>query len=81
MKNPILNELMGVNEVAELLNVKPNLISTWSHRSKMPEPDVLLNAGKTQVWLRDTIVEWASDTGKLPIDFESNWKKRRTSAL
>ena len=34
MKNPILNELMGVNEVAELLNVKPNLISTWAHRQK-----------------------------------------------
>ena len=81
MKNPILDELMDVNEVAELLNVKPNLISTWSHRNKMPEPDVLLNAGKTQVWLRDTIVQWANDTGKLPIDFEINWKKRRTSAL
>ena len=81
MKNPILNELMGVNEVAALLNVKQNLISTWAHISKMPEPDVMLNAVKTQVLLRETIVEWAGETGKLPIDFEVNWNKRRTSAL
>ena len=81
MNNPILNELMGVNEVAELLNVKPNLISTWAHREKMPKPDVLINAGKTQVWLRTTIIEWAGETGKLPIDFEVNWKQRRSNAL
>ena len=81
MKNPILNELMGVNEVAELLNVKPNLISTWAHRQKMPKPDVLINAGKTQVWLRETIVSWAGDTGKLPINFEVNWKQRRSNAV
>jgi len=81
MKHPILNELMGVNEVAELLDVKPALISTWAHRAKMPKPDVLLNAGKTQVWLRETIIDWAGETGKLPINFEVNWKKRRNSAV
>ena len=81
VKNSILDELMGVNEVAELLNVKPNLISTWAHREKMPRPDVLINAGKTQVWLRETIIEWAGETGKLPIDFEVNWKQRRSNAL
>ena len=46
----------------------------------MPKPDVLINAGKTQVWLRDTIISWAGDTGKPPIDFEVNWKQRRTNA-
>ena len=46
----------------------------------MPRPDVLINAGKTLVF-RETIIEWAGETGKLPIDFEVNWKQRRSNAL
>jgi len=77
MNNQVLDQLMGVNEVAEFLKVEPNLISTWIFRKKMPVPDVVLNKGKTQVWLRDTIISWATDTGKLPLDVEVDWKNRR----
>lgn len=72
----LLDQLLGINEVAELLEVTPNQVSVWAHRSKLPVPDVLLNNGKTQVWLRDTILEWASDTGKLPLNITIDWRRR-----
>tara|TARA_B100001559_G_C16492386_1_gene619024 strand:- start:2075 stop:2320 length:246 start_codon:yes stop_codon:yes gene_type:complete len=76
-RNFTLDDLMGVNEVAEFLNVRPNLISTWLHRDKMPMADVVLNAGKTQVWLRHTIESWANATGKAPFDYVSvDWRKQ-----
>lgn len=70
-----LDELLGVNEVADLLDVRPNQVSVWAHRGKMPTPDVVLNGGKTQVWVRDTIINWASDVGKLPNDIQIDWRR------
>ena len=55
---------MGVNEVAAFLQVTPNL-SAWIKRSIMPLPDTTLNAGRTLVWTRETIENWATATGKM----------------
>ena len=62
--NFTLDDLMGVNEVAAFLQVTPNLVSAWIKRSIMPLPDTTLNAGRTLVWTRETIENWATATGK-----------------
>ena len=72
----LLDNLCGINEVAELLDVTPNQVSVWAYRKKLPLPDVLLNNGKTQIWLRENILSWASDTGRLPADVTINYKRR-----
>jgi len=74
-KQVSVDELLGINEVAELLDVRPNQVSVWAHRSKMPIPDVVLNGGRTPVWVRDTIINWAADVGKLPNDVQIDWRR------
>lgn len=74
-KQVSVDELLGINEVAELLDVRPNQVSVWAHRGKMPIADVVLNGGRTPVWVRDTIVNWASDVGKLPNDVQIDWRR------
>lgn len=49
-------DLVGVQEAAEILKVKPDLVSTWMRREKMPEPLARLSAGP--VWSREQIVDW-----------------------
>tara|TARA_R100001460_G_scaffold62858_1_gene103078 strand:+ start:989 stop:1234 length:246 start_codon:yes stop_codon:yes gene_type:complete len=72
----LLDSLCGINEVAELLDVTPNQVSVWAYRNKLPIPDVLLNNGKTAIWIRENILSWASDTGRLPADVTINFRRR-----
>ena len=55
---------VGVNEVAEILNVEPATVSTWKSRKLMPKVDALLNKGTTRIWRIETILEWANATGR-----------------
>tara|TARA_R100000329_G_scaffold151433_1_gene147543 strand:- start:2684 stop:2932 length:249 start_codon:yes stop_codon:yes gene_type:complete len=73
--NITLDDLMGVNEVAAFLQVTPNLVSAWIKRSIMPLPDTTLNAGRTLVWTRETIENWATATGKMPMNRTPVWVK------
>jgi len=75
--NLILDDLMGVNEVALFLDVTPNLISAWIKRSIMPLPDTTLNGGRTLVWTKHTISDWALATGKMPLKRTPVWKQPR----
>ncbi len=73
--NFTLDDLMGVNEVATFLQVTPNLVSAWIKRSVMPLPDTTLNAGRTLIWTRQTIENWATATGKMPMSRTAVWAK------
>lgn len=48
--------LMGISEIAELLNVRPDTVSQWRNRGKLPPPDAVLKMGA--VWRAETIEEW-----------------------
>jgi len=62
-----MDNIVSTTAVAELLNVKPNLISVWLHRKQMPIPQKYLNNQKTPLWYREDILQWAKATGKMPI--------------
>jgi hypothetical protein len=59
-----LPDLLGVSEVAALLQVRPNTVSVWRKRGLMPPADLRVKAG--HLWLRTTIVAWATTTGRMP---------------
>ncbi len=72
-RNSLLDEIVGVNEIAEILKVRPNVVSLWVHRKQMPEPSKVINKGRTGLWLKSEVLGWASDTGRLPMGVEFNW--------
>ena len=59
-------EVLGVAEIAELLDVSKQAVSNWRGRDKgFPEPIADLRSGP--VWTYSSIVEWADQKGiKLP---------------
>ena len=68
MNNSTWNEdddPLSVYEVAKLLNFKESTVSSWRQRHQMPEPDKLVNGGKTALWKKSTILNWAKNTNRL----------------
>lgn len=58
--------VLGLIEIAELLGVNKRTPHAWYYRGLMPEPDhPEINGGRA--WDRDTVVEWAARTGRLPV--------------
>jgi len=55
---------LGVSEVAIVLSVKPDTVSSWQIRKMMPVPDALINDGRTRLWRTQTVLDWASATGR-----------------
>lgn len=64
----IENYPIGVDEVAKILGVKPATVSTWRARKSMPPADALINRGRTRLWQIKTIIDWASSTGRNPME-------------
>lgn len=60
-----VTELMGPDEVADLLQVQRNTIAVWRHRGLMPAPAVVLSS--LPIWRRGDILEWAERTGRLVV--------------
>lgn len=59
--------VLGVLEVAELLNVERKTPHAWIRRGLFPEPDHDEING-SPAWNRETIISWAARTGRLPDD-------------
>jgi hypothetical protein len=55
---------IGVNEIATLLDVKPSTVSQWGVRKNLPPVDALVGGGNTKLWRVETILNWASSTGR-----------------
>ena len=49
--------VLGVNEVAERIGLKPSTVQVMSSRGQLPEPDLTVNAGTTKLWYAETIDE------------------------
>tara|TARA_B100001939_G_scaffold88115_1_gene75518 strand:- start:1661 stop:1909 length:249 start_codon:yes stop_codon:yes gene_type:complete len=60
--------IVGVGEIAEILQVPTTHVSMMIQRMTIPEADWVINSGRTKVWLKSTIMDWAKNTGKLPFD-------------
>ena len=61
-------EPIGINEIGSILNVSSGLVSTWKSRNLLPKADKYINAGRTPIWMKSTIVTWADATGKNKIN-------------
>jgi predicted site-specific integrase-resolvase len=57
------DDLLGVAEIAALLGVRGQTVSVWRRRGQLPAPDVTVKAA--DLWLRETVVEWAKRTGRM----------------
>lgn len=57
-------DLVGLAEIAELLEVPLETVHTWRHRGVMPEPFTLVS--DRPAWLEQHILGWAESTGRLP---------------
>lgn len=57
-------DVMGVAEVAALIDRPRQTVAVWLHRDLMPEPDARLACGP--VWRGSTVRRWAARNGFLP---------------
>ncbi len=55
-------ELVGLQEIAEMLDVRAATARTWRYRDIMPPPLQELHMGP--VWWKRDIVAWAKETGR-----------------
>jgi hypothetical protein len=58
-------EVLGLQEIADLLEVDKRTPHAWQYRKLLPPPDYASVNG-LRAWKRDTIVKWAARTGRLP---------------
>jgi len=58
-----LRGVLGVAEIAALLDMQPGTISVLRSRGQLPGPDARLAV--TDLWLQDTIIDWAEQTGRI----------------
>lgn len=56
------DDLVGPDEVAELLQVSRNAIAQWRHRGQLPPAELTISG--MPIWHERTIVEWARRTGR-----------------
>jgi hypothetical protein len=58
-------DVVGLQEIAELLEVNKRTPHAWQYRRLLPPPDYDSING-LRAWRRATIVQWAARTGRLP---------------
>lgn len=69
-------EVLGLQEIAELLEVDKRTPHAWQYRKLLPPPDYASVNG-LRAWKRDTIVKWAAKTGRLPVSGALNEEATR----
>lgn len=57
-------DLVGTEEIAEVLRVERRTVNVWKGRGRLPDPYAVISG--TPIWLRDEIETWAKDTGRWP---------------
>ena len=55
-------DIVGLKEIAERLNVKPQTAAAWKHRGLLPQPEWTVSG--VPAWRWSTIAWWAASTGR-----------------
>jgi hypothetical protein len=55
-------DIVGMTEIASMLNVNVGAVKTWNRRGRLPAPDIRLSCGP--IWRRSTIERWAREAGR-----------------
>lgn len=56
-------DLMGAAEIAELLGISRQRTDVLTKQKGFPDPVAELSAGR--IWLKDDVVRWAVETGRI----------------
>lgn len=59
-----VHHLVGVHEIADMLNISRQRVMQLVERDDFPPPAVVLYAGR-RIWNRVDIERWGRDTGRL----------------
>lgn len=57
-------QLVGTEEIAEMLEVERRTVNVWKQRGRLPDPYAVISG--TPIWLRDDVHAWAAETNRLP---------------
>lgn len=59
-----LPDLIGIPDIKTMFGHQPHTqtVEQWRNRGRLPEPE--LQVGRTPIWRRRTILEWAVATGR-----------------
>jgi hypothetical protein len=58
-------DVVGLRDIARMLEVDGRTPTTWRHRNVLPPEDGYIS-GSVPVWHRRRILAWAEATGRLP---------------
>ena len=73
MSTPEEQPIVGLKEMGPLLEVDGRTPHAWHYRRLLPVPDYKSING-LRAWDRQTIVDWAARTGRLPDSLKSEAK-------
>lgn len=57
-------DLLGTEEIAELLGVERRTVNAWRTRGRLLDPCAVIS--QVPVWTRPSVVAWAAATNRLP---------------
>lgn len=63
MVTDVLDDPVGLNQIAERLQVPRATVDTWRHRGQLPEPDLVLGP-RQLLWEWAKVEAWAKGTGR-----------------
>ena len=58
-----MHHLMGIREIAALLDVSPQRAEQLSNKPEFPPPTAKLASGR--IWLREAVESWARAAGRI----------------
>ena len=56
-----MGDLMGLTEIATLLDKTPEDVWMMHHRGKLPKHDDAIGGGRIKIWKRSTIERWIQE--------------------
>lgn len=57
-------DLVGTEEIADLLEVERRTVNVWKQRGRLPDPYATISG--TPIWLRGDVIAWAKATNRWP---------------
>jgi len=68
------HSIVGLREIATLLEVQPRTPHVWKYRGLMP-PEDYESINCSVAWDRSHILRWAAETGRLPESLQDEYDR------
>lgn len=63
-------DLVGTEEIADMLRVERRTVNVWKQRGRLPDPFATISG--TPIWLRPDVEAWARATNRWPAEASSS---------